>query len=508
MPTYLRPGVFVEETLTPLSQPFSAPGTAFGAFVGTHNAGPTVPTLITSWSQFVAYYGGFGDGLGYLPFAVFQFFNNGGRQCYVVRAVGSDAVAATITLNDRAGSPQPLLTIASRAVGTFGNSIYLDVVDSITGAGRFDLIVKRGGTTNTFIVERYSDVSMNPVDQRYLIGLINSPVTGSALISAARVPTGAYAVNQTPVVQASTPLTSGSDGVAAPNLATAATALDPIEDNLILNLPGISASATINTVSAWADPKGNIFLVVDAPAASATVAATVTAYQALLTAYTALSSVAFYGPWLLTDDPAGTTAGAVRPLPPGGAVIGIYSTTDATRGVQKPPAGITTPLSGVLGLEVKFSSTDLETLNPVGGNIIRSIPGAGICIMGARTLKPGSPDRYISIRRTLQYLKKTLVDGTRFAIFEPNNSDLWDRLSAVITQFLTTSMQVGILKGNSQAEAFYVKIDAENNTPVMVANGEVHIEVGVALNTPAEFIVIKIGQFEGDTSASDSAATV
>jgi phage tail sheath protein FI len=114
----------------------------------------------------------------------------------------------------------------------------------------------------------------------------------------------------------------------------------------------------------------------------------------------------------------------------------------------------------------------------------------------------------VSIRRTLQYLKKSLVDGTRFAVFEPNNSDLWDRLSAVITQFLTTAMQIGVIKGNSQQEAFYVKVDAENNTPVSVSNGEVHIEVGVALNTPAEFIVIKIGQFEGGTDTTDSTATV
>ncbi len=507
MPNYLRPGVFVEETLAPLSQPFSAPGQSIGAFVGTHNAGPTVPTLVTSWSQFVALYGGFGDGLSYLPFAVFQYFNNGGRQAYIVRAVPSDSVASTITLNDRQGTPAALLTITSRAVGTFGNQIYLDVVDSVTGSGRFDFLVKRGGTTSAYIVERYSDVSMNPADQRYLIGLINSPTSGSALISAARTPTGAYVVTQTPAVQASTPLTGGTDGVATPNLVTAAQTLDYIEDNLILNLPGVSASTTINSVAAWSDPKGNIFLVVDAPVASATVAATVSAYTTLLAAYTPLSSVAFYGPWLLADDPAGTSPGAIRPLPPGGAVMGIYATTDATRGVQKPPAGISTPLSGVLGVEVRFANTDLDTLNPLGGNIIRSVPGAGWCIMGARTLKPGQPDRYISVRRTLQYLKKALTDGTRFAIFEPNNSDLWDHLRAVLTQFLTTAMQLGILKGNSQSEAYYVKVDEENNPPVSVANGEVHIEVGVAVNSPAEFIVIKLGLTEGGTTAIDSTST-
>ncbi len=507
MPNYLRPGVFVEETLLPLTQPFSAPGASIGAFVGTHNAGPTVPTLVTSWSQFNALYGGFGDGLSYLPFAVFQYFNNGGRQAYIVRAVGSDAVASTVTLMDRAGTPASLLTLTSRAAGAFGNQIYFDVVDSVTGSGRFDLLVKRGGTTSAYIVERYADVSMNPADQRYLIGLVNSPAGGSPLISAARVPTGAYAVAQTPALQTSTPMTGGSDGVAVPNLVTAAQSLDYIEDNLVLNLPGVSTSATINSLLAWSDPKGNIFVVIDAPAASATVAATVTAYTTLLAAYSPLSSAAFYGPWLLADDPAGTSPGAIRPLPPGGAVMGVYATTDATRGVQKPPAGIATPLIGVLGMEVRFANADLDTLNPLGGNIIRSVPGAGWCIMGARTLKPGQPDRYISIRRTLQYIKKALMDGTRFAIFEPNNPDLWDHLRAVIGQFLTTSMQIGVLKGNSQSEAYYVKVDEENNPPVAVANGEVHIEVGVALNSPAEFVVIKIGQFEGGTTAIDSTST-
>jgi hypothetical protein len=178
--------------------------------------------------------------------------------------------------------------------------------------------------------------------------------------------------------------------------------------------------------------------------------------------------------------------------------------TDVTRGVQKPPAGITARVTDVLNVETRFSSTDLDGLNQAGINIIRPVPGNGFCIMGARTLQTGMPSRYVSIRRTLQYLRKALTDGTIFAAFEPDNTVLWDQISASITQFLTSQMQIGLLSGNTPDQAFYVICDDSINTEQSVANGEVHIEVGVALNSPAEFIVITLGQYQSTASSSAS----
>jgi phage tail sheath protein FI len=115
--------------------------------------------------------------------------------------------------------------------------------------------------------------------------------------------------------------------------------------------------------------------------------------------------------------------------------------------------------------------------------------------MGARTLKQdGTANRYVSMRRSLIYLKKELQGLTQFALFENNDADLWARLRTSIGVFLTGYLNQGGLAGAGPTEAFFVKCDRENNSTDTVANGEVHIEVGVALEYPAEFVVLTLSQ--------------
>ena len=124
--------------------------------------------------------------------------------------------------------------------------------------------------------------------------------------------------------------------------------------------------------------------------------------------------------------------------------------------------------------------------------------------MGARTLDPGTQTRYINIRRSIIYLKKTLTDSTAFAVFENNDERLWERLRTICTVILSQFWQAGGLRGASSTDAFYVKCDATTNSVADVAAGIVRIQVGVALQTPAEFIVISIGQFQGGVSVTNS----
>jgi hypothetical protein len=283
--------------------------------------------------------------------------------------------------------------------------------------------------------------------------------------------------------------------------------LDSIEDILVLNVPGCSDTTALNTISAYCEAKGTFFLVIDSPASLPTYSATVTAFENFVPGGTgsplnATSYAAVYGPWLVMDDPSQSTPGASRILPPGGAVVGRYVSTDVNRGVQKSPAGIDIALRGVLAADVTFANSDLDALNVAGFNVIRSVPGAGFCIMGARTIKAGVPDQYITVRRSLMYVENSLVNLTRFAVFEPNNSDLWATLASVSNQFLTSALQLGVLKGSTPTEAFYVTCDDTNNTPASIASGQVNIEVGVALNTPAEFIVFTIGQYDGGAAVT------
>jgi hypothetical protein len=128
-------------------------------------------------------------------------------------------------------------------------------------------------------------------------------------------------------------------------------------------------------------------------------------------------------------------------------------------------------------------------------NPIRQIPGAGLSVMGARTLKQdGTANKYVNMRRSLIYIRKNLKNLTEFAVFENNDEALWARIRTAINSFLTEYKNQGGLRGATNSQAFFILCDASNNTATQIANGEVHIQVGVALQYPAEFIIIDLSQ--------------
>jgi phage tail sheath protein FI len=128
-------------------------------------------------------------------------------------------------------------------------------------------------------------------------------------------------------------------------------------------------------------------------------------------------------------------------------------------------------------------------------NAIRNVPGAGVVVMGARTLKQdGTANRYINMRRSLTYIQKRLNDLASFAVFENNTEVLWSRLITVLGVFLNDYRNQGGLRGTTTADSFYIKCDEQNNPSSAIQAGEVHIEVGVALEYPAEFVVINLSQ--------------
>jgi phage tail sheath protein FI len=177
--------------------------------------------------------------------------------------------------------------------------------------------------------------------------------------------------------------------------------------------------------------------------------------------------------------------------------VGLYLQTDKQSGPFKAPAGVGAVIRGALALEKSLTSRELDDLNasvsPV--NAIRNLPGAGIVVMGARTLlQDGTANKYVNMHRSLIYIKKRMSDLTTFALFENNNEDLWRRLRTTLGAFLNEYRNQNGLRGTSAAQAYFVKVDAENNTAETIANGEVHIEVGVALQYPAEFVVINLSQ--------------
>jgi phage tail sheath protein FI len=201
-------------------------------------------------------------------------------------------------------------------------------------------------------------------------------------------------------------------------------------------------------------------------------------------------------------DPTKTGPAAIRDTFPGGAVLGAYSRIDSTRGVAKAPAGYDVDIRNAVGLVTNYTTANTESLySTYGVNLFKSIPGGGIIINGARTMDKSTPGRYIPIRRSLNYLKQSLTDATQFAIFEPNDERLWTRITMTVSSLLSEFWRSGGLKGTNANEAFYVTCDSTNNTVTTINNGEVRIEVGVALQYPAEFIIINLSQWTGGSNA-------
>ena len=103
MAEYLSPGVYVEEYDSGAT-PMQGVSTSTAGFVGLAERGPVIgqPQLVTSFADYKRMYGGYLSQAAYgsnrfLPYAVEQFFANGGARAYIMRAVPGDAKAGSRT---------------------------------------------------------------------------------------------------------------------------------------------------------------------------------------------------------------------------------------------------------------------------------------------------------------------------------------------------------------------------------------------------------------------------
>lgn len=193
---------------------------------------------------------------------------------------------------------------------------------------------------------------------------------------------------------------------------------------------------------------------------------------------------ALYYPWVLT-----TTKGAKeRWIPPCGVVAGAFSASDSRHGLGKAPANLS--LLGIAATQVDLDRAEQDGLNPRGVNCIRKLEDGQINLMGSRTLASQLNTRYVNSRRVLLAIVKTLSKTLLWAVFEPNGPDLWKRIEATISSFMTSLVSKGMTAGSRPGEAFFVKCNAETNSAESVNAGQVLAEIGVALTAPAEFILI------------------
>ncbi len=204
------------------------------------------------------------------------------------------------------------------------------------------------------------------------------------------------------------------------------------------------------------------------------------------------SYAALYYPWVA---PEGGYVGAQ--VPPSGYVAGIYARCDEKVGVYKAPANET--IQGVSGVTINLSEEHLGILNAEGVNAIRSFPGRGVRVWGARTTADEFQWRYVNVRRLFIMLKRALEEGTQWAAFEPNDASTWSRLQREIMLFLTSLWEQGYFAGATPEDSFFVRCDGSTTTNDLRDAGQMVAEIGIAPALPAEFMIFSLVQKMGNS---------
>lgn len=510
---YERPGVYVQEGLF-ATNVNTATGPTIAAFIGFAERGPVVPTLVTSWNQYKSQFGDL-DNAYDLGYAVYHYFANGGQAAYVTRVADSTAVKASggVLGTPTGGSAAPLFSMNAKSPGTWGNGLVVDLAlqeDTVIDASTapkidvdtlFTLTVKLDGSE----VENWFGLSFNPSSTRYVstvLDLYSSYVESASVAVIAEGTELSVSGITVGDLTANISFSSGSEGsgsIDSTDWANALTSHETITSGLLFNLVGQTSSTIINNAITVMQTRGNSFLIVDTPLNATTKAA----LEIPAVGYTQSGYAAVYGPALKMFDPKKTGAAAIRNTYPGGAVAGAFVRSEVTRGVAKAPAGYALDLRNVYGLVANLTEAEQASLYKNQQiNMFINVPGVGVVINGARTQARNTIEKYITVRRSLNYLKDVLKQKTSFAMFEANDERLWAEISVRLSALLNTFWSTGGLKGQTAGEAFYIVCDATNNTPTDVENGTVNVQVGVSLQTPAEFIVINISQWTGGSTVT------
>ena len=465
MSEYLSPGVFIEDLPTPPVHEVAS--NSVGGFVGIAQRGEIgKPIFISSWNAFITHFA-YGMESPFiansdLAYAVYGFFQNGGKKCYVLRVAHSEAAVAKTTGD---------LVIEAKDAGTWGNKLKITITANDIVTTNFDIKV----TLDTEEVEVLRNLSNTVGAENYWIDVVD---TKSYFIKG---------VSGTLTVKEATALSGGLDGIdkiADTDYTNALTKFDSIEDINLLCVPGQTSEAVNKAIMTYCENRRDVFAILDAPEAS-TVESVLTLRKTM-----SCKNAALYFPWIKVSDPLSKN-GKLRSCPTCGHVMGVYARIIDERGAWKVPAGTEAVVRGAIEVVRSLTSDNINKLNPAG--IVSVIPknNYGIVLWGARSLHPDSSMKYISDNLLDIHIKKKAFLETQQYVFEPNDSTTWTRVSATVQSILDNLWRDGALQGATAKEAYYVKCDADLNSADVRSAGKLICEVGYANKKPAEFVVFR-----------------
>ena len=582
MAEYLSPGVYVEEYDSGAT-PMQGVSTSTAGFVGLAERGPVIgqPQLVTSFADYKRMYGGYLSEAGYgsnrfLPYAVEQFFSNGGARAYIMRAVPGDArtgscvsgvlkisaanpgawaedlrvvvspaskaktqvlavSGADLTLKNadgfNAGDVVELYDGKTTAYATVKNVLdkvvtldapcSLDVAEAKVGTVKYiktceiTLTVRLGENVETFenlslkpdalndIVAKTaksdlitvevleSKAAPAPVKEKDKDGKeIPAPAPKAPSI----VPFALCGGNGADLVLTLQGGSNGSVRTATPDAFLGKddgpgkrTGLQAFQENgnvSIMAIPGVTMPEVQAGLVGFCEGKKSCFAILDVPMELKKTNDVANFRDMYDSTYAAM-----YHPWLEMYD-AGSKRSAY--FPPSGAMAGIYARTDVERGVHKAPANEV--VRGCTGLSCAYNEGEQDVLNPIGVNLIRSFTGRGIRVWGARTISSNGLWKYLNVRRLFIYVEESIKANTSWVVFEPNSTELWDRVTRTIETFLSTCWRDGALAGSTPSEAFFVECGPTTMTQDDIDNGRLICQIGIAPVKPAEFVIFRITQ--------------
>lgn len=527
-PTY--PGVYIEE-LPSSNYAVTAAPTSVTVFIGFTNPFWVVPSTgqapvwntaveVLSFTDYASQFGGFFSSPwlpDYVGQAVSQFFGNGGSDAYVV-ALTPDAdypssSAASVTASG-------FTFTAMQPVGQDADGSGLTMTVTISNLAQTAATADTADITIVYgtAVETYRRVVITPPSASSPSPVLTTINGQSQLVRVSLPGTLQTEFDATPATGA--PLTGSTPGATAidltgiPAVFAVNSSLDKVPVFNLMAIPGLNdgsaeASTVLSAALTFCEDKRAFFIMDPPPNAAADslaegllpAAPPATTIQAAAADLPTSKNGALYFPYLQSTD----FTGAAINCPPSGFVAGIFAQEDVNRGVWKSPAGLETVISGTTGVVPSGVMTDPQqgVLNPLGINCLRTFPGIGTVVFGARTLvsqNPAFPQwKYVAVRRTALFIEQSLYTSLKWAVFEPNDTPLWNALTQEVSAFMLSLFRQGAFAGTTANTAFQVRCDSTTTTATDVASGIVNILVSFAPLNPAEFVVIQIQQLAGQS---------
>lgn len=478
-----KPGVTAVVNQGQVARPFTRQPSSTAFAIGFAPWGPVgVRKLVASWSEFLRTYGGF-HALGWIAELAYVYFNHfGGKQMMLVRAAGSSAVVSTVTRNNRAGTPAATFKFDAKYPSSTVD-ISVTVADT-SDTDRCDISISSDALG---IVETYKGADLRDDLERTAINAASRLVLISLVAETVSGPTGRPAAG-------TFALTGGTDDTSGYDLEDLADYLSQFADENLgggqVLIPGQYDPANVAALTAHAEQYNRLAILDHELAAD---------YQDVAADMndTPSSHAAAYFPWVEMPPLAGQDR---KFFPPSIFAAGACARVDRTIGTHKAPANIKVP--NAIDVERNVDGTSVindgvrEFLNGKNINVIAPIEGEGIKIYGARVLAEAGETRikFVHERRMLNLIYYTAKIGYRWAVFAvvDGAGRLFRDLRASGQNFLRSLWQSGGLYGRTEEEAFIVVADETNNPPDDLAEGRVHVQIGVKLSPTAEQIFVNI----------------